>query len=104
MSAPEIISQTSENAQRLLDRTTKLASKRERSSKQQACRCAGYLVTLSADYDKFGGELGPLKLGETGTIIGSEGEEKLRFESMFRSLVILFSIPRKDEFILCWLL
>jgi hypothetical protein len=80
MSAPEILTQTSENAQRLLERITKLASKRERSSTQEACHCAGYLVTLSADHDRFGGELGPLKLGETGTVVGNEGEDKLRFK------------------------
>jgi hypothetical protein len=79
MSAPDIITQTSDDAQRLLERITKLNSKRERSSTQQGCYCAGYLVMLSADHDRFGGESGPLKLGETGTVIGNEGEEKLRF-------------------------
>jgi hypothetical protein len=80
MSAPEIITQTSENAQRLLERITKLASRRKRSLTQHGCPCAGYLVSLSADHDRFGGELGPLKLGETGTVIGNEGDDKLRFE------------------------
>lgn len=86
----DLLAQTTDDAQRLLERISNVSKRKDR--RVQGVVDIGHLVTLSVDYERFGGESGPLQLGEVGTVLGSEDDgENIRFASLVDDDQLVFS-------------